>query len=300
MFFNFNNRNNATVQGVSNISGNLLNYSYLYVKNNSENNGPISGYVSFIDLSYTGADAIKIDNYHNNSTNIGSNVLFYIDTTVLNNFFYILNSCTDIGEQVGTIFLKEGESIELQAEHFNGKDYLNCVPGVVSKCVCPGRVINTNGSPNVTWEWRETGSADILSSTNRLMLTAPTTNEYAVTFNINGARLAGPPIRIVILSNNYDVPKKKLDAGFYQMYDGRYYFKFIEEYTKQSANLKYKVYEENYTLISGTTPSQVESVGDNRYSVNLTSSSLTVGSYYIVEIFNEKNERWISRIKYKQ
>jgi len=299
MFHNFNNQNNAIINGPSNIDGNKLNYSYVYVRNTSENNGPINGYLSFIDLSYIGGNAIKIDDYHNNSTNIGANVLFYIDTTVLNHFFYIISTCNDIGEQLQTIFLKEGEPLDLQSEHFNGPAYINCVPDAVSKCNCPGRLINTTGSPNVTWEWKTIGSNDILSNTNRLIVTPTESGDYYVIFDINGAKVAGPPIRVVLLKNNYDVPKRKLDAGYYQMSDGKYYFKFVEEYNvATSTPLQYKIYDNNYSPL--TSPAQVEKMGDNRYAVNLIGTSAIVNEYYIVEIFNSKNEKWISRIRYKQ
>lgn len=104
-----------------------------------------------------------------------------------------------------------------------------------------------------------------------------------------------------LYSQTYWVLQKKLDAGYYQMpAGGILHFKFTEEYPIQSSsNLNYKIYKDNSTLEIGCAPVLTEKMGDNRFQLNFGSCSLTVGNYYIIEVFNEKNERWVGRFKYK-
>ena len=104
-------------------------------------------------------------------------------------------------------------------------------------------------------------------------------------------------------SQTFFVLQKKLDAGYYQMPTGGILnFKFTEEYPKQSSSaLNYKIYDDNYIISSGCNPppTLTESISDNRFQVNLGSCGLTTGNFYIIEVFNEKKERWVARFKYK-
>jgi hypothetical protein len=101
-------------------------------------------------------------------------------------------------------------------------------------------------------------------------------------------------------AQTYWVLQKKLDGGYYQMPSGGILnFKFLEEYPKQaSSNLNYKIYKDNETLEVGCGPSLTEKLGDNRFQLNLGSCSLTTNNFYIIEVFNEKKERWVGRFKY--
>jgi len=109
-------------------------------------------------------------------------------------------------------------------------------------------------------------------------------------------------LTINLWSQNYWVLQKKLDAGYYQMPSGGILeFKFTEEYPKQSsANLNYKIYDDNHVISSGCNPppTLTEVISDNRFQVNLGSCSLTTGKFYIIEVFNEKKERWVARFRY--
>jgi len=103
-------------------------------------------------------------------------------------------------------------------------------------------------------------------------------------------------------AQTYFVLQKKLDGGYYEMPSGGILnFKFTEEYPKQaSPNLSYKIYDDNYVISSGCNPppTLTEVKGDNRFQVNLGSCGLTTGNYYIIEVFNEKKERWVAKFKY--
>lgn len=95
------------------------------------------------------------------------------------------------------------------------------------------------------------------------------------------------------------VLKKKLDAGYYHLSpNGPLIFKFSEEYTKQSGTLTYKIYTDNRTLISTCNPSLNAKMGDNRFTLNLSGCGLTTNTIYIIEVYNEKNEKWLARFKY--
>lgn len=94
--------------------------------------------------------------------------------------------------------------------------------------------------------------------------------------------------------------QKKLDAGFYEMPSGGIFnFKFTEEYPVQgSGNLDYKIYKEDYTTGCASPPTLTEVKGDNRFQLNLSTCSLSTGNIYIIEVFNQKKERWVARFKY--
>lgn len=97
--------------------------------------------------------------------------------------------------------------------------------------------------------------------------------------------------------NKYVALKKKLDAGFYLAENNKVYFKFDEQYS--SGELKCYIFNSKHKLIkpsieedgsNGTVNSKVN--GYNRYEINLTKLNLKKG-YYTLEVFNEKNEKYL-------
>tara|TARA_R110001592_G_scaffold51347_1_gene157998 strand:- start:472 stop:2196 length:1725 start_codon:yes stop_codon:yes gene_type:complete len=90
--------------------------------------------------------------------------------------------------------------------------------------------------------------------------------------------------------------KKKLDAGYYLAKDGVLEFQFQEEYLDNTLN--YFVYDDtNIDVTSLTSTSSIVKYGDNRYSLNVSGLST---DFYILEVINDKNEKWYLRFKKDQ
>lgn len=91
--------------------------------------------------------------------------------------------------------------------------------------------------------------------------------------------------------------KKKLDAGYYVPKNGILGFMFTEEYNPLTSSLNYRVYNE---LNPSTTTSLGNSnikYGDNRYSLDVSNLLSLSPSFYILEVINDKNEKWLLRFK---
>lgn len=98
-----------------------------------------------------------------------------------------------------------------------------------------------------------------------------------------------------LLPPSYAVLKKKLDGGFHLTLNSMLYFKFDEEYNDSNQQLTYNIYNDLHQLISGL-PNLSVQYGDNRYSINCSSiSGLITGNTYLLEVINEKNEKWYLR-----
>ncbi|MCW3071743.1 MAG: hypothetical protein JWO44_1633 [Bacteroidetes bacterium] len=106
-------------------------------------------------------------------------------------------------------------------------------------------------------------------------------------------------------SNRCALLKKKLDGGYHNVTDGNLYFKYDEEYADTDGKLKFNIYDQQNQLVASnsTMPSLIQptvAYGDNRYSLNVLSCTfggtnrLSVGMY-ILEVVNEKNEKWYLR-----
>lgn len=96
----------------------------------------------------------------------------------------------------------------------------------------------------------------------------------------------------------YSTLRKKLDGGFYLPILNKLYFKFDGEYN--SGILNYSVVD-NLTGNTVSVPSintTVKSYGDNRYELNLAGTLTASGSFYTLEIINEKNIVYYLRFKY--
>ncbi len=106
----------------------------------------------------------------------------------------------------------------------------------------------------------------------------------------------------------FAIPEKKLDGGYYTIHEQKLLFKYNEEYKDTDSKLKFNIYNEANTIVysSVSMASSAPSViyGDNRYSINLANSAYYVpgqtmpnNKFYILEIINEKNEKWYLRFK---
>jgi hypothetical protein len=112
-----------------------------------------------------------------------------------------------------------------------------------------------------------------------------------------------------LLANNNSVPipppctvlRRKLDGGYYLVgTDNMVHFKFEEEYSISSGiSLSYKVYDakrNDLTTNTNVVPTTTTvSYGYNRF--NLSVAGLSQGSYYTLEVYNSKNEKWYLRFK---
>lgn len=95
---------------------------------------------------------------------------------------------------------------------------------------------------------------------------------------------------------SYIVPKKEIDGGYQLPVANKVYFKFEEEY--KSSTLSYKIFEYNNVANSApvtpvcalTPPAKI--LGDNRYYIDITTCSLLATKFYLVEVTNDKNEKF--------
>jgi hypothetical protein len=105
----------------------------------------------------------------------------------------------------------------------------------------------------------------------------------------------------------YTMLKKKLDGGYYIAYNKKLLFKYDEEYADKDGLLTFSVYDKsNNVVMSNASLSSLALVryGDNRYSIDLSNTanvisgqSMPTNSFYILEVVNEKNEKWYLRFK---
>jgi hypothetical protein len=111
------------------------------------------------------------------------------------------------------------------------------------------------------------------------------------------------PVTIGSKTNrSYAMLKAQLDGGYYRAKNERLYFKYDGEYN--SGSLNYKVYNSSHQVISNGCPfNPIQKIyGDNRYILNFSLSGCTgfsTNKMYILEVTNEKNEKFYLRFKYE-
>jgi hypothetical protein len=161
----------------------------------------------------------------------------------------------------------------------------------------------SGGTAPYTYAWLPVTNLNSATAANPIA-NPPANANYVltVTDNVGCTKTDNVTVyNVSTITNNkyYAVLGKKLDAGYYNSINKSgtniFYFKFDEEYHVPAAtNLTYKIFDDNGTLLS-TTPALVETIGDNRFALNV--ASLTVGSFYRVYLYNKKNEVWRGRLK---
>lgn len=97
---------------------------------------------------------------------------------------------------------------------------------------------------------------------------------------------------INVIAEPYAHLNKIPDGGYYKLFNNKLLFKFDGQYA--NTNLICNIYNKKNVLISyGTFSSLVVNSGDNRYAYDAT--LLASGSYYTMEIVNEKKEKLFLR-----
>ncbi len=98
----------------------------------------------------------------------------------------------------------------------------------------------------------------------------------------------------------YAILDRKLNAGFYLTVKQHLWFQYNEEYSNTSV-LNAVVYGENQTVVH-TIPSQtITKVGANYYDLDLTTllPVLNPNKFYVLEVTNSKNEKFLLRFLYQ-
>lgn len=98
--------------------------------------------------------------------------------------------------------------------------------------------------------------------------------------------------------NKYAILKKKLDAGYYTVYDNKLYFRFIEDYSVNA--VKCVIYDSQRNKIQpkvrkdeGKSPViTMKGEGYNRFEIDLNSLNITSG-FHTLEVKNEKGELYM-------
>lgn len=96
---------------------------------------------------------------------------------------------------------------------------------------------------------------------------------------------------------SYALLQAKLDDGYHLVgTDDLLRFKFLEEYNVPDAEnkLKFNIYSTEREK-QNISQQLTEQFGENLFSLNV--SSLDAGKYYILEVFNRKQEKWYLRFK---
>jgi len=102
--------------------------------------------------------------------------------------------------------------------------------------------------------------------------------------------------------------KKKLDGGYYYVYDKMLRFQYKEEYeVGEFRRLAYNIYDKDHNLVGGSDAtgnilapgSQIldNTIGENKFDLNVTWLGLALNEYYTLEVFNDKQEKKVLKFK---
>lgn len=167
-------------------------------------------------------------------------------------------------------------------------------------CTNPIAVLSgTSTTSGVTYSWSPGGA-----TTPTISVSTPGSYVLQIKNPVNGC-ISSNTLAVTYTCTeipNYFVLKKTLGSGYYASYHNRIYFAFEEEYfdsAQGTANsLTYVVVNDQNAPIT-TVPGLVEVIGDNRFSINLsTIGAMIPGEFYRIAITNKKKEVFYARFKY--
>ena len=101
--------------------------------------------------------------------------------------------------------------------------------------------------------------------------------------------------------NTYAMLSKSLDGGYYTAQQGNLYFRYNEEYLDMDSAMTYNVYDWHHDVVvnQGDQPIDVR-FEDNTCYIDMSCSGATIAQgYYVLEVINEKNEKWYLRFHNK-
>ncbi len=131
------------------------------------------------------------------------------------------------------------------------------------------------------------------------------TNNAALFKSIGNQIIISPIVFIIAFQTpQYTDLLRKPDAGYRMVQNGLLYFRYFEEYADKDNKLFYSIYDYRHNTVtsSALTTAKVYPVvyGDNRYLFTMMDCDFTTGGslgngYYMLEVTNEKNEKWYLR-----
>lgn len=166
----------------------------------------------------------------------------------------------------------------------------------------------SNMTSPVDYDWTKVGGGFSSTLANPVVSGITSNATYSLNaMDINDCMVSHTFQVIVMTPNSYAKLDKKINAGHYEVYNGKLYFAFYEEY-RDLSQLSYKIYDDHRKLRldpSVTAWAGAVKLGDNRYVIDLSApgigfSSADNGKFFVMEVTNEKQELVQVKFKYAQ
>ncbi|OFY82857.1 MAG: hypothetical protein A3F72_01865 [Bacteroidetes bacterium RIFCSPLOWO2_12_FULL_35_15] len=207
-----------------------------------------------------------------------------------------------------------GDSLQVDSlESISACEYFDLTRNAGTSVVIPTISWNTNSCNVETYDNLRVAYWDS-GNTQWETLGAGTTTVNDLRGTVSGSfGISASQIHFVIgrtrSNSSCAIVKRELDGGYHIVYDGNLSFKYDEEYNDLDGKLKFNIYNSHNTIVASnstmlpTSAQPLVSYGDNRIKLNIASCTFTptgnLGSgFYILEVINEKNEKWYLRFKH--
>jgi PKD repeat protein len=156
----------------------------------------------------------------------------------------------------------------------------------------------TGGSLPYSYAWLPSDNLNSATLANPIAHPLQTTNYILkVTDGAGCSHQDSVMVTVLAASKSYAVLTKKLDGGYYDLKGSILYFKYTGEYN--TGNLTVKVYDEEHRLKS-CPQLTTKQYGDNRFELDVSTCTGIIANtgYYIMEVQNEKTEKYLLKFKY--
>lgn len=252
-------------------------------------------------LSLNNPYAVSSNYLKNNITN--AEIEFKLKNNISNNYNLIIGLYEDNSSNVGTNnfflrFISTNSSKILEFYKNNTKiNFLNGNSSIVYDVSNYFTIKKELGKINIYVNGSSTPIASVPASNVDLFIKGYF-NGIGAGFEYVRTTIDCPPPPLTPISNNYYVSlEKSLNDTYYSIDGNTLYFKFNEEYKPNSSNqLSYLIYEYNNYSSPSQVTSYVKQHGDNRLALDFSSQlpSITIPprELHILEVRNEKNEKW--------